>query len=58
LMPSLSSSPWIRGAPHSGLALAILRTRDLISLFNRDLPTRPLCRDLYCQNNLNPCRSW
>ena len=57
LMPSLSSSPWILGAPQSGLALAILRTRSLISLFIRDLPTRPLGRDLYFQNNLKPCRS-
>jgi hypothetical protein len=56
LMPSLSSSPWILGAPHRRLALAILRTRDLIALFIRDLPTRPLGRDLYFQNNLKPCR--
>src|SRR3989442_15383141 len=30
-MPSLRSSPWILGAPHSGLAAAILLTRALIA---------------------------
>src|SRR5271165_1761725 len=30
-MPSLSSSPWIRGAPHSGLVLLICRIRTRIS---------------------------
>src|SRR6266550_2133394 len=29
-MPSLRSSPWILGAPHRGLAAAILLTRALI----------------------------
>src|ERR1700730_15421681 len=29
-MPSLSSSPWIRGAPQSGLALLICRIRSRI----------------------------
>src|SRR5256885_8608357 len=31
-MPSLSSSPWILGAPHRGLAAAILLTRVLIAV--------------------------
>src|ERR1700736_5146865 len=30
-MPTLSSSPWIRGAPQSGLALLICRIRSRIS---------------------------
>src|SRR3989475_10369353 len=30
-MPSLRSSPWILGAPHRGLAAAILLTRALIA---------------------------
>ena len=28
-MPSLSTSPWMRGAPHSGLAMLIWRTRSV-----------------------------
>src|ERR1700704_1685092 len=44
-MPSLSSSPWIRGAPHRGLAMLISRTK-----FPRDAqidsclinPSRPI----------------
>jgi hypothetical protein len=30
-MPSLSSSPWILGAPHNGLAILILRISRRIS---------------------------
>jgi hypothetical protein len=37
--PSLRSSPWIRGAPHSGLAAAILRTSAMISAFVDGRPT-------------------
>jgi len=32
LMPSLSSSPWMRGAPHNGLALLIRRIKARISV--------------------------
>jgi hypothetical protein len=38
-IPSLRSSPWIRGAPHSGLAAAIFRTRAMISAFIDGRPT-------------------
>jgi hypothetical protein len=32
LMPSLSTSPWMRGAPHNGLALLIRRIKARISV--------------------------
>jgi len=32
LMPSLSNSPWMRGAPHNGLALLIRRIKARISV--------------------------
>jgi hypothetical protein len=38
-MPSMSSSPWIRGAPHSAFSLLIRRMRSLIS---RSILGRPL----------------
>jgi hypothetical protein len=31
LMPSLSSSPWMRGAPHNGLAVLMRRMKSRIS---------------------------
>jgi hypothetical protein len=31
LMPSFSSAPWIRGAPHNGLALLMRRIKSRIS---------------------------
>src|SRR5246500_3086916 len=39
-MPSFSSSPWIRGAPHSGLAMLISRIRRRISNGTVGLPLR------------------
>jgi hypothetical protein len=40
LKPSLSSSPWMRGAPHSGFARLISPTRARNSAKTFDLPTR------------------
>jgi hypothetical protein len=38
-IPSCRSSPWIRGAPHSGLAAAIFRTRAMMSALTGGRPT-------------------
>src|ERR1700693_6411114 len=37
-MPNLSNSPWIRGAPHRGLAWRILRTKSRSSFEIRGRP--------------------
>src|SRR5262245_43188053 len=52
--PILSSSPWMRGAPHNGFSLLIcrIRSRNSRSIFGR--PAR--CRDFHRQNALNPER--
>src|SRR5258707_3124910 len=58
LMPSLSSSPWMRGAPHNGLALLIRRIKARISVSvlgrpgrrDRQRPCRP--KPLRCHWNL------
>jgi len=47
-MPSLSNSPWIRGAPHSGFSRLIRRTRLQTSADRAGRPTR--CRDFQRQN--------
>jgi len=52
--PSLSSSPWIRGAPHSQLARLISRIRSRISLGIAGRP--PLERAFQRQKALNPRR--
>ena len=53
-MPSLRSSPWIRGAPHSGLAMLISRISLRIS---GATVGRPLRRpDFHRQYDLNPAR--
>src|SRR3977135_4378974 len=49
-MPSLSNSPWIRGAPHSGLAMLISRISLRISVGKVGRP--PRCRDLQRQYDL------
>jgi len=54
-IPSLSSSPWILGAPQSGLAFAILRIKSRISGLIGGRPG-PLSRDLNFQNSLKPFR--
>jgi hypothetical protein len=55
LIPNLSSSPWIRGAPQSGLASAIFRIRWLTS----GLLTGRLSRlrlEIQVQKRRHPCR--
>jgi hypothetical protein len=52
--PIFSSSPWMRGAPHRGLAKLILRIRSMTS---RDAEGRPCgWRLFHLQYNRNPCR--
>src|ERR1700755_440370 len=53
-MPSLRSSPWIRGAPHSGLAMLISRISLRIS--GATLGRPPRRRDFHRQYDLNPVR--
>ena len=53
-MPSLSSSPWMRGAPQSGLARLISRINLRISSGTLGLPPRRL--DFQLQNDRNPAR--
>src|SRR5260370_7124902 len=54
-MPSLSNSPWILGAPHSGLAMLISRISLRISVGKVGRPPRR--RDLHRQYDLNPAPS-
>jgi hypothetical protein len=54
-MPSLSSSPWMRGAPQSGLARLMLRIRSRTSCETVGLPVLP-CRTFQVQNNRKPFR--
>ena len=51
-MPSLSNSPWIRGAPQSGLAVLICRIRSRISRSTDGRPDLERQR----QNKRNRCR--
>jgi hypothetical protein len=53
-MPSLSNSPWIRGAPHSGLEMLISRISRRISTATVGRPERD--RDFQRQYDLNPAR--
>src|SRR6266403_3694124 len=53
-MPSLSSSPWMRGAPQSGLARFMFRINLRISSGTLGLP--PRCLDFQRQNDRNPAR--
>src|SRR3981189_3251621 len=52
--PSLSSSPWIRGAPHSGLAMLISPISRRISNGTVGLPPRAF--DFHRQYNRKPAR--
>src|SRR6516162_4031634 len=54
-IPSLSSSPWIRGAPQSGLAVLILRIHCRTSPSIAGLPGSP-CRLFHRQYQRNPLR--
>src|ERR1700722_15393367 len=51
-IPGLSNSPWIRGAPHSGLAMLISRISRRISTATVGRPERG--RDFQRQYDLNP----
>jgi hypothetical protein len=53
LMPSLSSSPWMRGAPHNGLALLMRRIKARISV---PILGRPGRRDRQPQWRRKPLR--
>jgi len=53
-IPSLSSSPWIRGAPHNGLAMLISRINCRISVGTAGRPRPRL--DFQRQNNRKPAR--
>src|ERR1700741_2116679 len=53
-MPSLRSSPWMRGAPHNGLAMLISRISRRISNGMVGRPQR--CRDFQRQYNPRPAR--
>src|SRR5271156_1783678 len=52
--PSIRSSPWIRGAPHSGFSLLIRRMRSRSSQSTFGLPA--LFRDFQRQNAVKPER--
>src|SRR5215831_15141772 len=54
-MPSLSNSPWMRGAPQSGLSRLILRISCRISLDTGGRPGWPR-RIFQVQNNRKPLR--
>src|SRR5215468_6206314 len=55
LMPSLSSSLWIREAPHSRLSRLILRMSTRTSAATSGRPDRPW-RTFHVQNRRKPCR--
>src|SRR2546426_6790148 len=54
-IPSLSNSPWMRGAPQSGFASAMVRTRFTSSEPTGGRPVRPR-RDFQVQKARKPCR--
>src|SRR5450755_2956297 len=54
-IPSLSNSPWMRGAPQSGLARLMVRIRSRTSCETAGLPVCP-CRIFQVQNNRKPFR--
>src|SRR5471032_153611 len=53
--PSLSNSPWMRGAPQRGLACAMVRTSSVSSEATRGRPSCPR-RDFQVQNARKPWR--
>jgi hypothetical protein len=55
LMPSLSNSPWMRGAPQLGFSRHILRIRSRISRETTGRPGRPRWT-FQVQNRLKPAR--
>jgi hypothetical protein len=54
-MPSLSSSPWMQGAPEKGLAVAIFRIEALISRPASGRPVR-LLLEIHAQKRRKPFR--
>src|SRR5580704_16405700 len=54
-MPSLSNSPWMRGAPHSGFSRLIVRIKSPTSRDTVGLPVVP-CRTFHVQNKRKPLR--
>ena len=55
VMPSLSNSPWMRGAPHSGFSRLIVRIKPRTSRDTAGLPVVP-CRTFQVQNRRKPLR--
>src|SRR5580704_17169358 len=55
VMPSLSNSPWMRGAPHSGFSRLIVRIKSRTSRDTVGLPFAPR-RTFHVQNNRKPFR--
>ena len=53
--PSFSNSPWMRGAPQSGFASAMVRTRSASLEETRGRPVLPR-RDFQVQKARKPCR--
>ena len=54
--PSLSNSPWMRGAPHVGFSATMRKIRSRTSLLKRFLPAAQPVRDSQDQYNRNPMR--
>jgi len=52
--PSFNISPWIRGAPQSGLSCAFCLMRSICACGSFGLPL--VCLLIHLQYNLNPCR--
>ena len=55
VLPNFSNSPWMRGAPHHGLAWDIFRIRAIVS-GARLLRPASRARLFQRQNRANPCR--
>jgi hypothetical protein len=54
--PSLSSSPWMRGAPHVGFSAAMRKIKARISLLTGFRPPGFACRERHLQYRRNPAR--
>src|ERR1035437_488683 len=54
--PSLSSSPWMRGAPQVGVSATIRKIRSRTSLLIGFLPTTFRAREIQLQYSRNPAR--
>src|ERR1035437_7049608 len=56
--PSLSSSPWMRGAPQVGFSATIRKTSSRTSLLIGFLPTACRAREIQLQYSRNPVRCY